>query len=85
MPPSAPRTTSRSRRAAAVVGACTVALALTIGSAPAAIAEPYTPPNVVDLGVADVAALLADGQITSVNLVEQYLTRIAAYEDAYEF
>jgi len=83
MPPSAPRTTSRSRRAAAVVGACTVALALTIGSAPAAIAEPYTPPNVVDLGVADVAALLADGQITSVNLVEQYLTRIAAYEDAY--
>ncbi|PJJ71531.1 amidase [Diaminobutyricimonas aerilata] len=40
-------------------------------------------PAVVDLGIADVLALLQSGQTTSVALTQEYLDRIAAYDDPY--
>ncbi len=41
------------------------------------------PPPVVDTTVTEVAAMLADGETTSVELVRQYLRRVTAFEDAY--
>lgn len=57
------------------------ALAASLVTAPAAAHPPRT--DVVGLGVADLAALLDARQVTSVELVGEYLRRIDAYEDAY--
>ncbi|WP_432565357.1 amidase [Kineococcus sp. SYSU DK003] len=70
----------RRRTAAALLAATTLCLA------PAATAAP-TPsdelPAVVGLTVTDEARMLAAGETTSVDLVQAYLDRIAAYDDAY--
>lgn len=54
--------------------------------APAAFATPVpavSAPAVVDLGITDLLALLESGQTTSVALVQEYLDRMAAYDNAY--
>ena len=42
-----------------------------------------TRPDVVDLGITDVLALLESGTATSAGLVEEYLARIQAYDNPY--
>ncbi|WP_440709047.1 amidase family protein [Herbiconiux sp. YIM B11900] len=84
-----PRPPARSfTRAAAVTAVCA---GLVLGSsalAPAAFAAPAAgastvAPDVVDLGVTDLLALLESGQTTSTALVQEYLDRMAAYDDPY--
>ena len=73
------------RLAAALLAATTLCLApnLTAAASPASPTPSDELPAVVGLGVADEVALLADGKTTSVDLVQAYLDRIAAYDDAY--
>jgi amidase len=66
------------------------ALAPIANAAPAAtplagspLAAAQAAPDVVDLGITDVLALLESGQSTSVALTQEYLDRIAAYDDPY--
>ncbi|WP_108248700.1 amidase family protein [Planctomonas deserti] len=75
----------RATRASAAFALCSgIAIAATV-TAPAALAAPSSVarPSVVDLGVADVLDLLESGEQTSVALVQEYLDRIAAYDDPY--
>ncbi|PJJ55567.1 amidase family protein [Compostimonas suwonensis] len=79
-----PTTFSRTGRTLGLALCLTVgAVALPLGASPALAGVPYDAPPVVDLGISDIDGLLASGQTTSVELVKQYLARIAAYEDAY--
>ncbi|WP_454085267.1 amidase [Georgenia sp. Marseille-Q6866] len=77
---------ARARRRVGVLAATASVACLSV-AAPSAFGivptpEPY--PAVVELGVADAAALLDSGATTSVALVERYLERIAMYDDAYD-
>ncbi|MDF2441852.1 MAG: amidase [Subtercola sp.] len=91
-----PRSTSlRSfSRAAAVTAICAGFVVTSSALAPAVFAAPTTAslaaaaaaaaaPDVVDLGVTDILALLASGETTSVALTQEYLDRIAAYDTPY--
>ncbi|PYG01674.1 amidase [Georgenia satyanarayanai] len=67
--------------------AATASVACLSVAAPSAFGVVTTPdpyPAVVELGVADAAALLDSGETTSVALVGRYLERIAMYDDAYD-
>ncbi|WP_152191705.1 amidase family protein [Georgenia satyanarayanai] len=67
--------------------AATASLACLSVAAPSAFGVVVTPdpsPAVVELGVADAAALLDSGATTSVALVGRYLERISMYDDAYD-
>src|SRR5207248_10025741 len=55
-------------------------LAITI-TASAATKPKAVPFNVVEASIADMQAALKDGRVTSHELVQQYLVRIATYED----
>ena len=74
------------RTAAALLAATALCLAPSL-AAPAGATTTATPhdelPAVIGLGVGDEARMLADGETTSVDLVQAYLDRIAAYDDAY--
>ncbi|MEY8038197.1 amidase [Saccharopolyspora cebuensis] len=59
-----------------------LAVPLLLGTG-AAEAAPPSPVQVVGLDVVGTARLLAEGRTTSVALVDRYLRRIDAYEDAY--
>ena len=87
---SSTRTPLRSfSRTAAVSAICAGFLVGSSAFVPAAFAAPVTPaasqaaPDVVDLGITDILAKLAAGQTTSVALTQEYLDRIAAYDDPY--
>jgi amidase len=87
---SAFRRTTRSTATAAIgasilIGAVvlTPAVAGAESVPPAEIVSGVTAPNVVDLGITDVLALLESGASTSVALTQEYLDRIAAYDNPY--
>ena len=85
MPPII-RTSGRStRRRTGAAALCLTAgfTAFAIVTPPAYAAESTAAPAVVELTVADAFRQLESGGTTSVALVERYLARIAAYEDAY--
>ncbi|WP_369068335.1 amidase [Kineococcus terrestris] len=77
---------TRARRRTALLAATVLCLApaaaAPVAAAPAVPAH-HAPPPVLGLGVADAVDLLERGETTSVDLVEAYLARIAAYDDAY--
>ena len=55
---------------------------LLVGTAVLALAaQPRPPFSVVEAGIPDMQAALESGRVTSVGLVQQYLQRIATYED----
>jgi amidase len=71
-------------RATAATALCaSFALTSSIALAPAIHAAPVTAPNVVDLGIAEALSMLESGQTTSVALTQEYLARIAAYDNPY--
>lgn len=78
-------TAVRGRRRLAAVGltAGLGCLAIAAPSAFGAVAAEH-PPQVVELGVADASALLESGTTTSAALVQRFLDRIEAYDDAYD-
>ncbi|MFB2585786.1 amidase [Herbiconiux liukaitaii] len=85
MPPRPSSRRSFSRTAAATA-LCAGALVASSAFVPAAFAAPTAStaaPDVVDLGITDVLALLESGESTSVALTQEYLDRIAAYDDPY--
>src|ERR1051326_4874047 len=57
------------------------ALLLLLVAFPAIAAPKPKPFNVVEASIADMQAALREGRVTSHELVQQYLTRIATYED----
>lgn len=59
----------------------TLAIAVTLSAAPKAPKPAPKPFNVVEASIADMQAALRDGRVTSHELVQQYLLRIATYED----
>lgn len=61
--------------------AATIALLLIAITTDAATKPKPAPFNVVEASIADMQAALKDGRVTSHELVQQYLTRIATYED----
>lgn len=76
------------RRVARLSAAVSLCSGLALGAAitaPAAVGAtaPATAPAVVDLSITDALALLESGATTSVALTQQYLDRIAAYDDPY--
>ena len=71
------------RVTAATALCASFALTSSIALAPAIHAAPVTAPNVVDLGIAEALTMLEAGQTTSVALTQEYLARIAAYDDPY--
>jgi amidase len=78
----------RIARVSAATALCaSFAIAASVAVAPASAAPtdaaPVTAPDVVDLGVSDVLALLESGSTTSVALTQEYLARIAAYDNPY--
>jgi amidase len=88
--PSAFRRTARSTSTAAICASLLIgAVVLTPAEAGAQSVPPIevTPgasaPNVVDLGITDVLDLLESGESTSVALTQEYLNRIAAYDNPY--
>jgi amidase len=88
--PSAFRRTARSTSTAAICASLLIgAVVLTPAAAGAQSVPPIevTPgasaPNVVDLGITDVLDLLESGESTSVALTQEYLNRIAAYDNPY--
>ena len=60
---------------AAIIGVVTTALVL------AAQGRGSVPFSVVEAGIPEMQAALESGRVTSVGLVQQYLQRIATYED----
>lgn len=79
------------RRLPAVAALAVVALLAGLVSAPAGATPPPDPPGpphrgvpeVADLGVTDLRALLTQRKVTSVELVREYLRRIHGYDEAY--
>src|SRR5881392_3727943 len=61
--------------------AATIALLFITITASAATKTPVKKFNVVEASIADMQAALKDGRVTSHELVQQYLIRIATYED----
>ncbi|HEX9160680.1 MAG TPA: amidase family protein, partial [Thermoanaerobaculia bacterium] len=59
----------------------TLAIALILAAAPLLGAAAKKPFTVVEATIPEMQAAMRDGRITSHDLVQQYLTRIAAYED----
>src|SRR5256886_9589304 len=55
-----------------------LAITVTVSAAPKPKAAPF---NVVEASISDMQAALKDGRVTSHELVQQYLIRIATYED----
>jgi amidase len=87
---SASRRTRRGATTAAIsasilIGAVvlTPAVAGAASVPPAEVVSPPSAPDVVDLGITDVLALLESGASTSVALTQEYLDRIAAYDNPY--
>jgi amidase len=74
--------TKRRRTTAALVAATVLCLAPTLTQASATTPHDELP-AVIGLGVVDEAAMLDAGETTSVDLVQAYLDRIAAYDDPY--
>jgi amidase len=73
----------RIARVSAATALCaSFAIAASVAVAPANAAA-VTAPDVVDLGISDVLALLESGSTTSVALTQEYLARIAAYDNPY--
>jgi amidase len=70
------------RRPAALLAAAGAAAALLVPPSPA-LAAPAALPDVTTLGVAEIGKLLNTRKATSVELVERYLRRIAAYDRPY--
>ena len=56
-------------------------LAFVTVSAPVFSADKRAPFSVVEAGIPEIQKALAEGRVTSRELVRQYLTRIALYED----
>lgn len=77
------RRAARLSAAAAICSGLALSAALTAPSAFGATAPAQTAPAVVDLSITDALALLESGATTSVALTQQYLDRIAAYDDPY--
>ncbi|ABS05872.1 amidase [Kineococcus radiotolerans] len=71
------------RRSAALLAATALCLAPALAPASAAPTPHDELPRVVGLSVTDQLGLLAAGETSSVDLVQAYLDRIAAYDDAY--
>lgn len=69
--------------AAALCSGLVLSTALAAPSAFGATTPAQTAPAVVDLSITDALALLESGATTSVALTQQYLDRIAAYDDPY--
>ncbi len=65
-------------KSAATSALLTLAITLTITAATKPAPKPF---NVVEASISDMQAALKDGRVTSHELVQQYLTRIATYED----
>ncbi|QDB78947.1 amidase [Georgenia wutianyii] len=74
---------ARRRIVAATATASIACLGVSVPAASGVVVRPDPFPAVVELTVADAAALLEAGETSSVALVERYLARIAAYDDAY--
>lgn len=73
----------RIARVSATTALCaSFALAASVAVAPANAAV-VAAPDVVDLGISDVLAMLESGETTSVALTQEYLDRIAAYDNPY--
>lgn len=77
------RRAARLSAAAAICSGLALSAALTAPSAFGATTPAQTAPAVVDLSITDALALLESGATTSVALTQQYLDRIAAYDDPY--
>lgn len=77
------RRAARLSAAAAICSGLALSAALTAPSAFGASTPAQTAPAVVDLSITDALALLESGATTSVALTQQYLDRIAAYDDPY--
>ncbi|MDW5593098.1 amidase [Conexibacter stalactiti] len=78
--------TVRSQRRGLARGGATAAAAVTLALgaiAPAAGAAEAVRPDVVELTIGEASDLLARHATTSVALVDEYIARIAAYDDAY--
>ncbi|WP_432492738.1 amidase [Kineococcus auxinigenes] len=71
------------RRSAALLAATALCLAPALAPASASPTPHDELPRVVGLSVSDELDMLAAGTTTSVELVQAYLDRIAAYDDAY--
>jgi amidase len=56
----------------------TLAIAVSLSAAPKPAPKPF---NVVEASISEMQAALRDGRVTSHELVQQYLLRIATYED----
>src|SRR6476469_6802623 len=64
------------------VASALLVLAITVTASAATKAKPAVKPfNVVEASISDMQAALKDGRVTSHELVQQYLIRIATYED----
>jgi amidase len=74
---------TRIARVSAATALCaSFTIAASVAVAPANAAA-VSAPDVVDLGISDVLALLESGSTTSVALTQEYLARIAAYDNPY--
>src|SRR5437763_14701450 len=58
-----------------------ILLVVAVAVAVQAKEQPKQPFNVVEASITDMQAALKSGRVTSHELVQQYLTRIATYED----
>ncbi|MCM6764398.1 amidase family protein [Rathayibacter sp. ZW T2_19] len=77
------RRVARLSAAAALCSGLALGAAITAPAAVGATAPATAPAVVVDLSITDALALLESGATTSVALTQQYLDRIAAYDDPY--
>ncbi|NQX12668.1 amidase [Microbacteriaceae bacterium VKM Ac-2855] len=84
MPPRiSPRSFTRLTAATAICAGFAVTTSAFAPAAFAATPAVVSAPEVVDLGITDVLSLLESGESTSVALTQEYLDRIAAYDDPY--
>src|SRR5256885_16358169 len=67
--------------AAILLAAATLTLGAQNARKPAASAVPRKPFTVVEATIAEMRTAMEQGRVTSHQLVQQYLTRIATYED----
>ncbi|GLK17238.1 amidase [Herbiconiux flava] len=86
--PSRLRSFARLGATTAVCAGLVITASATASAAPLISSVPAAPtaapaPDVVDLGISDVLAQLEAGTTTSVALTQEYLDRIAAYDDPY--